>query len=271
MNDHSDRSLFRRDFLRASGAGMTSLLTTQHGLSAAIKDEKRSLNGVVGITTGGGLGRQRTRGELNLLTLPGYMRDTLGLQLIDVNTRWFDSYDREYLKGIREAADAADCFYTNLKVNDPVSGVLYSKDADKRREAHAKCRTLIDSAKILGARWIRFTVPQHAAKAPVAHRELAVYAARYGIQLLVENSGWLAHDAKSIPAIAKAIGNKAAPCPDTGNWDDNLRPQALRNSFPNAVSCDFKVWELDAAHHHAGTILSSASTSAGRQAIAVRG
>ena len=240
----------RRKFLSfMSATGLAALAPTQsHAADAA--EKQQSLDGVVGITTGGGLGRKRERGELNLLKLPAYVRDELGLKLIDVNTRWFESYEDAYLKRVRRAADAAGCFFSNLKVNQPVSG-LYSRDANERDKALSECRRLIDTAKTLGARWIRFIVTKAVAAKPVAHRDLTAYAEQLGVQLLVENGGWMKKDPNSIVSIVKAIGRNVAPCPDTGNWDDDVRQQGLRNSFPGAASCDFKVWELDDDHRHA--------------------
>ena len=238
----------RRRFLQVTGAAS---LTAAFAHSGYATESRKSFDGMVGITTGGGLGKKRERGELNLATLPKYMRDELGMQLIDVNTRWLDSLDPKFLREARSAADDAGCFFSNLKVNDPVSGDLYSKNRKEREQAFAKCRNLIKAAEILGTRWIRFTVPKAVASDPIAHRELAVYAEERKIQLLVENAGWLREKPDSIAKLVKAIGQNVAACPDTGNWDDPVRDLGLRKSFPNAASCDFKVWEMDDDWNHA--------------------
>ena len=240
--------LDRRCFLQFAGAASLA----SPSLSRAVASERKNpYKSIVGITTGGGLGKKKQRGELNLVSLPKYMRDELGMQLIDVNTRWLDSLKTDFLEQARSAADEAGCFFSNLKVNDPVSGDLYSKDPKKREQAFTKCRSLIDAAKILGTRWIRFTVPKGAASDPVAHRTLAAYAQEREMQLLIENSGWMREQPSAIASIVKTIGQNVAACPDTGNWDDDVRDLGLQKSFPCAASCDFKVWELGANHVHA--------------------
>ena len=250
MTEPLETGQHRRDFLRlTAGAGLLTFCPGQKSVIFAAETNRRSLDGLVGLTTGGGLGKKRQRGEITLMTLPKYMCDELGMPLIDLNTRWIESYETDYLKQARTAAEAAGCFFTNLKVNHGF-GDLYSKDSAERMKALAEGRKLIDTAKILGTRWIRFSIPKTAVANPIAHRELAAYAKPQGIQLLAENGGWLAKDANSIISVVKAIGVNVAPCPDTGNWDDDVRDQGLRNSFPSAASCDFKVFEMTANRQH---------------------
>ncbi len=90
---------------------------------------------------------------------------------------------------------------------------------------------MIDAASLLGTRWIRFTLRATNAKNPVAHRELADYARARGIQLLVEN-GSRTKDVNSVAAAVKAIGRNVAPCPDTGNWADDVRMAGLKRTGP---------------------------------------
>ena len=215
---------------------------------ACLTKQPRSFTGVVGITTGGGVGEQRRRGELKLLDLPKYVRHQLGMQVIDLNTRWVDSYNPADLKRVREAAESEGCCFSNLKVNHRF-GDLYSHDSDERAAAMKEARHLIDAASLLGTRWIRFTLRATNAKNPVAHRELADYARARGIQLLVEN-GSRTKDVNSVAAAVKAIGRNVAPCPDTGNWADDVRMAGLKRTFPGAASCDFKVYELTADRSH---------------------
>lgn len=248
MND----GLSRREFLRSGAAGVLAGVAGKALRAEAAEPERRLLEGLIGITTGG-LDFQRINRKLTAFTLPAFMRDELGMQLIDFNTRWLESYDQSYVERVRLAAVKADCFFSNLKVNHKF-GDLYSQDAVERKLAMANARQQVKVAKLLGARWIRFPVPKVGAADDVsqvaAHRKLASFAEQHGIQLLVENGGWLKSDPDSIVRVVKAIGHNVAAAPDTGNWDDNVRYDALEKSFPGAVTCDFKVFDLDADYHH---------------------
>ena len=232
--------LGRRDFLRtAASAAAAAVLPGQ---------DRPSLSEVIGITTGG-LNHQRENAVLTVSTLPRFVRDELGMRLIDLNTRWLTSFEEGYVARARETAEKAGCFITNLKVNHSF-GDLASKDGQERARAMTNARHLVLTAQRLGARWIRFGVPKAARKDPSAHRELAGLARERGLQLLVENSGWMGSDPGSVIDLVRAIGKNAAAGPDTGNWDDDVRYKGLALTFPGAATCDFKVFDLDKDRKH---------------------
>jgi hypothetical protein len=77
------------------------------------------------------------------------------------------------------------------------------------------------------------------------YRELMDYGAERGIELLVENYGWMKNDPEAIPAIIAAVGPKLRAQPDTGNWTDAARYPGLAKAFPLAASCDFKFLALE--------------------------
>ncbi len=148
-----------------------------------------------------------------------------------------------------DVAEKAGCYFTKLKVNHKF-GDLYSSTQADRTQAMAAGKRLIDSAAILGVRWIRFPIPNAHAENPVAHRELADYGDQKSIQLLVENSGWTGQIPGAVSSLVKAIGRNIAACPDTGNWSDSVRLDGLKQSFPGAANCDFKVFTLAENRHH---------------------
>ncbi len=246
-----DISLNRRQFLHATAAALSSSALGGANVFAA-QSERRSLAGEIGITTGG-LNYQRENRILDAFSLPKFVQDELGMSLIDLNTRWLKSFDKSYVQRVRESAEKANCFFTNLKVNHQF-GNLYSQTADERQAAMTNARNLVEAANTLGCRWVRFQVPKFdnsdSNSQLVAHRDLALFAELRGIELLVENGGWLKSDAESIRRVVATIGQNVAPCPDTGNWNDDIRYEALERSFPGAASCDFKVFDLDANYRH---------------------
>lgn len=204
-----------------------------------------------GISTGC-FATQRERGELTLENLPAFVNGELGMRLIDVNTLWFTSFRETYVKACRDVASASACVFTNLKVNHSV-GDLYDKNPELAGQAIAEAKRMVEVAEQLGAKWIRFNLPQPETLIGdlSAHRQLAEYAAERSVGLVVENGGWMRARADSIALGIAAIGDNAYACPDTGNWDDEVRDSGLAQSFPQAVSCDFKAFELDADGGHA--------------------
>ncbi|MDA1050326.1 MAG: hypothetical protein O3C40_07575, partial [Planctomycetota bacterium] len=115
-------------------------------------------------------------------------------------------------------------------------------------------RGSIDAASRLGCRWARpLPLPElpdmkiHVA----SYKELADYGAERQVAMLVENYGWMQGDPDSVVKLIEAIGRNVAPCPDTGNWNDNeTRYEGLAKSFPTAVTCDFKAKTLGPNGEH---------------------
>jgi hypothetical protein len=223
-------------------------------------DGPSDLSGEIGITTGG-FDSQRRSGELTLENLPRFLNGELGMSLIDVNSRWFTSFDRSYVEACRELAVASACHYSNLKVNHSF-GNLYATDGEEASQAMREARRMVDVAGWLGARWIRFTIPEKETLSDdlSSHRELMAYAAEKAVRLVVENGGWMRSRADSIALGVEALSPKSVPenpleasassAPDTGNWDDDVREEGLARSFPDAVTCDFKVFDLNEDGEH---------------------
>ncbi len=209
-----------------------------------------------------------------MAALPKFVRDELGMQLIDLNTNWLESYEDSYVRRVRESAEDADCFFTNLKVNHKF-GDLYADDANERQKAMAHARQLVTAARLLGAQWMRFSIPKPVPGSRTAtlsaHRELASVAESQGVQLLVENNGWMRSEPGSVAELVRIIGKNIAPGPDTGNWNDDVRYEGIAKSFTDAVHATSKssTWTTTASTRN--TTSGGASTWHGKLAFAVPG
>jgi len=185
--------------------------------------------------------------------VPQVMRDELDLRIIDLVTPMLDTREPAALEKFRRRAEQAGCVITNLKVNLPALR-FDSEDPATRRYGLDEYKRWIDAGAILGVRWLR---PFPAAKPPrwetlvAGYEELADYAAPKGITLLVENYQWLDREPATIPRLLKALSGRVGAQPDTLNWVDNpTRLAGLAQTFPHALSCDFKVRELGPNHEH---------------------
>lgn len=122
---------------------MTGYGAVQNPVRSA-ESSKTSLDRMVGITTGG-LDFQRINRILTALTLPAFMRDELGMRLIDFNTGWLTPYEPSYIERVRKTAADADCFFSNLKVNHKF-GDVYSQDSAERKLAMSNARRQVEVA-----------------------------------------------------------------------------------------------------------------------------
>ncbi|MCA9175597.1 MAG: TIM barrel protein [Planctomycetales bacterium] len=192
-------------------------------------------------------------GKISMLELPKLLREELDMDVIDLNTRGLGEMKPNELEQIRKAAEDAGVVLTNLKLNQPRLD-MNSADKQVRQAAMSEYRRSIDAAAQLGLRWAR---PLPRTMRPdmdlhvAAYRELADYGAERGIQMLVENYGWMQSDLQSVVDLVRRIGHNVAACPDTGNWNsDEIRFAGLKATFPLAVSCDFKAKTFDANQEH---------------------
>ncbi|HJN09665.1 MAG TPA: TIM barrel protein [Pirellulaceae bacterium] len=225
-------------------------------LQAAEDTNKQSLVGEVGVTTSsfsGHLVKDAQLAGFTLLELPRILREELDMRVIDLNTSSLASQEPDYLDQCRAAAEKAGCVFTNLKMNQRNVDMNHS-DPMIRARALAIYKQSIDTAARLGARWAR-PLPQ--ATRPdmeihiAAYRELADYAATRDVTMLVENYGWMQGNPRSVVELVTAIGKNVFACPDIGNWNTNeIRYEALKETFPSAVSCDFKARELGPDGEH---------------------
>ncbi|QDT93119.1 sugar phosphate isomerase/epimerase family protein [Gimesia algae] len=249
----------RRQFLNVSGGAVIGSCLGSLSLTVARDAERqveKSLDRQLGITTSSlayQLSPRAKEDQITLLELPRIMRDELGMTVIDLNTSTLASTDPKYLDQVRSAADKAGCVLTNLKMNQPKLD-LNSPDAAVRNKALDSYKASINVASHLGLKWARPLplVSKPDMKIHVdSYRELCEYGAEGNVQLLVENYGWMQSDPCSVVKLVKAIGKNVAACPDTGNWDSNeLRYAGLEQTFPFAVTCDFKARQIGPKGEH---------------------
>lgn len=198
---------------------------------------------------------QNRGGNLSLIDFPRMMRDDWDLEVMDLNTMNFDSFDPDYLERLRGAINDSGRIATNLKMNQKVD--MSSPDSETRAEAMRVYKKSIDTAQFLGLRWVR---PLPRAETPDMSRqldafdELIDYAGERGITVLVENFGWMMSDPDSVVDLVDQIGaDRVGVGIDTGNWSDNeVRYPALEKTFPLAVTCDFKAKKMTDDGGHSG-------------------
>lgn len=216
----------------------------------------KDLDGEVGVTTASFSGHVAVKpaaGQIALMDLPRFMRDSLDMRVLDLNTNTLESLEPAHLDKFRAAAEKAGCPLTNLKMNQPKLD-MNSTDPAVRKHALDEYKAAIRAAARLGCRWAR-PLPLPARPDMKIHlasyRELADFAAQNKVQMVVENYGWMESDIDSVPAVIKGVGKNIAAAPDTGNWDNNEHRYAgLAKCFPLAVTCDFKTRKLGPMGEH---------------------
>src|SRR5688572_21855151 len=207
---HSERLMTctRRTFLAAGTAA-----TFAAGLSrspAQTAAPIKGLAGQIGITMSSIARLATDAGPLrySLVEWPKILRDELDMTILDLNSGVVESHEPAYLDRVRKAADDAGCVLTNLKINR-ADVDIGNADPAVRAAAVVECKRWLDTAGRLGLRWAR---PLPLKAKPdydgfvSAYRELADYALQHGVQMIVENYGWMDSDALAVPRLLKDVG-----------------------------------------------------------------
>ena len=252
--------LTRRQFVATCAAGAAAAALPPRSTHAAPRGFPE-LAGQIGVTTSSvdaHFSPTNETGKLALLDLPRFLRDELGMTVIDLNTRSLGTHDRHVIEAFRAAAEKAGTPIVNLKMNqkraDESQYDMASPDAATREEAMAEYRRSIDDAAILGCPYARPLPTQHKPELErhvAAYRELADYASPKGVRMMIENYLWMEDDPDLVPKLVSMIGHDVAVSPDTGNWANNeVRYIGLERAFPFAVTCDFKAKTLGPNGEH---------------------
>ena len=255
----SATSMSRRQFI-ATGAALAGAVALP---AQAAVVQNAAWAGEVGLTTSS-VFRQMNAGRADrtfgLLDLPKFMRDELGMKIIDLNSGTLATRDPMQLERFCAALDAAGCVVSNVKVNPVVLQVKVldlpfdHPDRATREKAIDGFRGWILAASRVGARWVR---PFPADRRPEMSvtidslTELADFADGLKMALVLENAGWMTSDADGIPRVIEALGGRLGAQPDIGSWENAaVREAGLKNAFPHAVSCDFKFGKLGSNGEH---------------------
>ena len=193
------------------------------------------------------------KGPLTVLDLPKILRDDLGMRILDLNTNTLGSLDPAHVAKLREAVDRTGCTCTNLKLNQRDIDMNHPDPAERARALDVY-RASVDAAVTLGCRWVR---PLPCDEEPDmglhidGYRAVADYAGERGIQVVVEEYGWMRGNADSVPRLIEAVDRGLGASPDTGSWEAEVRYAGLARCFPLAVTCDYKAFVLGPDGEHA--------------------
>jgi sugar phosphate isomerase/epimerase len=166
------------------------------------------------------------------------------------------SHDPDYLADVRMAVEEAGSRVVNVPID---VGNLAAPDEAQRDAEIYMIRPWIDAAHALDSRAVRVNtgrpegMDEAAALASVAegYRRLAAYCSGRGMMILLENHGGLSARPQAIMQLVEEVG---APnfrlCPDSGNFEPNVREEGLRNMLPYAAIVHAKVMDIDENGRH---------------------
>lgn len=190
--------------------------------------------------------------RLSHLDFPKTAKRDYGLDAIELVNQFFmaRAEDEDYLKEFKRRAEGEGVKILLIMCDD--EGALGDPDAKKRRTAVENHHKWADAAKFFGCHSIRVNAETHGVgsyeeqqeRAADGLRQLSEYAAKLGLNVIVENHGHLSSNGAWLAGVMKKVNlPNCGTLPDFGNFDlgdgkqyDRYKGVAELMPFAKAVS-----------------------------------
>ncbi|MGI6207429.1 MAG: sugar phosphate isomerase/epimerase family protein [Anaerolineae bacterium] len=187
--------------------------------------------------------------DVSLLEFPAFARERYGLKHLELCQMHFRSSDKEYLDELRGRLAEAGSSVVNVPID---VGNISELDEARRRHDLENIKLWMDAAAYIGSPCARVNSgrqpegQENLAITIASYKELAEHAGKLGITLLLENHGGLSADPANIIRMVEGVGSERFRlCPDTGNFPEEIRYQALEMMFPYARMVHLKTFEFN--------------------------
>ena len=205
---------------------------------------------------GWSLNRRFKAKQLTLLDYPAQVKKEFGLYVLELNSPFFESTERAYLRELRGKIEAAGAVIANIAVD--LKEDLSATDEVLRKRAVAEYAKWFDVATAVGSPRIRaFTGGPHEGEFKPeildacirSFGELATLGEAKGVQIVVENHGGVvARDPDNLVRLMQSDGSgNLGMCSDFGNFPELVRYQGIEKVARWAKVCHAKLHDFDAA------------------------
>jgi len=187
--------------------------------------------------------------DVPLLEFGRFVRERYGLSHVELCQMHFPSSAKEYLDELRGKLAEAGCEVLNVPID---VGNISDEDEASRRHDLENVKRWMEVAAYVGSRYARVNSGRQAEGREnlsitiASYRELAAKAAELGITVLLENHGGVSAKPNNMLRLLEGVGSERFRlCPDTGNFPEEVRYQALEQLLPHAALVHVKSFEFD--------------------------
>jgi L-ribulose-5-phosphate 3-epimerase len=250
MHDRTDRRELLKRAAVAAGGAATAMLGEVRPLEAGgsplfkISLAQWSLH------------RTIRAGKLDNLDFARTAKEEFGISAVEYVNQFFKdkAKDQAYLAEMKKRA--ADAGVDSRLIMVDGEGALGDADEAKRKQAVENHYQWVEAAKALGCFAIRVnaassgTYDEQLARASEGLHELAHFAGRHRIAVLVENHGGLSSNGAWLAAVIKKAGHGTGTLPDFGNFrlgggQEYDKYQGVRELMPLAKAVSAKSHDFD--------------------------
>lgn len=198
--------------------------------------------------------------KLDHLDFPKTAKQDYGLEAIELSSQLFADKikDHAYLTEFKRRADDAGVKILLIMVDG--EGALGDPDEAKRKQAVENHSKWIDAAKLYNCHSIRVnaetpgtgTPDEQADRAADGLRQLTAFAAKNGVNVIVENHGGLSSNGAWLAGVMKKVNlSTCGTLPDFGNFElgngqQYDRYQGVAEMMPYAKAVSAKAMDFDA-------------------------
>ena len=242
-------NLHRRSFLQRSAVAVSGLsLAAAAKLAVAV--EKPPLFKIS--LAEWSLHKTLFAGKLSNLDFAKVAKTQYGIDAVEYVNQFFPTKakDQKYLAEMK--VRAADFGVTNVLIMIDLEGNLGDPDPAKQTKAVENHYKWVEAAKYLDCHSIRVNAhskgsPEEQAKlVSDGLRRLAEFAARFGINVIVENHGGLSSNGEWLAGVIKMVNLKnCGTLPDFGNFSDYDRYKGIEELMPFAKGVSAKSKDFD--------------------------
>lgn len=199
-------------------------------------------------------------GKLDHLDFPRVARQDYGLEAIELVNQFFKdkARDQAYLGEFKKRADGLGVKILLIMVDG--EGALGQPDAAQRKQAVENHYKWVEAARFFNCHSIRVnaetegvgTPEEQAERAADGLRQLALFAAKHGLNVLVENHGGLSSNGAWLAGVIKKVNlPNCGTLPDFGNFriregEEYDRYRGVAELMPFAKAVSAKSHDFDA-------------------------
>ncbi|MEN8203257.1 MAG: TIM barrel protein [Bacteroidota bacterium] len=169
------------------------------------------------------LNKSLFEGKLDNLDFPEYTKKNFDIHAVEYVNQFFKSAEKSYIKELLKRTEGLGI--KNVLIMVDREGNLGEVDESKRKTAVENHYKWVEAARLLGCHSIRVNAGGRGTEEEVAYsatrslRQLAQFAADFGINVLVENHGAYSSRASWLAAVIRNTGMvNCGTLPDFGNF-----------------------------------------------------
>ena len=243
----------RRQFLGQLLAGSATVAASALLARTALGDKPASKSPLFKISLAGwSLHKAIFAGKVDHLDFAKVASQELGIDAVEYVNQFFKdkARDMKYLGELKERA--ADLGVKSLLIMVDREGRLGDPDKGKRTQAVENHYKWVEAAKFLGCHSLRVNAAsggsydEQLKLAADGLRQLSEFAAKHGLNVIVENHGGLSSNGKWLAAVMERVDlPNCGTLPDFGNFGDYDRYLGVKETMPFAKAVSAKSHDFD--------------------------